>query len=151
MIQVYKDKPSGHWVAECTSLGILGEGLNAADAIDGLCNILRSFLIESHRKGSSLFKKENIHQMVARHENEVEELRNTCEHKDVGECEPFRVAPGCISTHCVRICKFCGEERFTTYEGVPMCTKEGKTQFIHRPPEEKIFVCDKGMHCEKRY
>ena len=150
MIQVYKDKPSGHWVAECTSLGILGSGLDATDAIDGLCNILRSFLIASHRKRSPLLKKEDIHKMLARHEREISELRSTCEHEKIAECEPFRAGPGCISTHCVRVCEFCGDERFTTYEGIPIVTEGGETRFMHRPSEEKIFVCDKKMHCDKR-
>ena len=51
MIKVYKDKASGRWIAECTSLNILGEGLDAEDAIIRLCDILKTFLIKSYCKG----------------------------------------------------------------------------------------------------
>jgi len=51
MIKKSKDKKTGRWIMECTSLIVLGEGLTIEDAINDLCNSLRNVLLESNRRG----------------------------------------------------------------------------------------------------
>ena len=56
---------------------------------------------------------EDINQMRIRHKCEIEQLQDSCKHKEISECMRYMWAPGHHS-HCVKVCKFCGKEIYTT-------------------------------------
>ena len=60
-------------------------------------------------------QSETIKQMQKRHKNEIQELQDNCKHEIISKCMPFMWAVGHMS-HCVKICKNCGKELFTTMQ-----------------------------------
>jgi hypothetical protein len=51
---------------------------------------------------------ENIEEMRTRHKKEIEDLQNSCKHKDISDWMPYYWAIGHFS-HNVRVCNFCGK------------------------------------------
>ena len=90
---------------------------------------------------------EDINQMRKRHEQEITDLRASCKHKILSPCMPYAWAPGHIS-HCVKVCRLCGQITHTTVGANTVDTYEDGIQSSHTTyPKEIHFDCSKREDC----